>query len=349
MPRIARAALLVLLLAAFCRFPAAAPAGAATQPPVALGAWVSGAPQWPALFDRHSELVGRSPAMLMWYQDWTIPLVDPSKLDAVSARGAVPMITWEAWDHLQGKGQPAYALRNIARGDFDSYLHASAVAAAAWRKPLFLRLGHEMNGDWYPWGRNVNGNQSQDFVAAWRRAVTMFRDAGANNVRWVWSPNVDYGGAPFTAYFPGEDWVDWAALDGYNWGSLHGGSGWKSLGVTFGASYDVLARLTRRPLMIAETASAEDGGNKAAWIRSAFLSEIPQRMPRIRAVVWFDQQKEADWRPESSSASLSAFQQVAASPRYSGGTAQLLNATPDHVSAARPARAAALKRRTGRT
>jgi hypothetical protein len=70
--------------------------------------------------------------------------------------------------------------------------------------------------------------------------------------------------------------------------------------------------------MIAETASTEMGGDKAAWIRSAFLSELPASFPRIRAVVWWDKAKETNWQFDSSSASQNAFRTVATSPGYTG-------------------------------
>jgi hypothetical protein len=333
-------ALVALFFGVLLAVPAAA--NATASPPVALGAWEAGAPEWMSLLDDHAARVERSPAMLMWYQDWLGPLADVSKLEQVASRGAVPMITWEPWDHSAGTQQPRYSLKKIARGDFDSYIGSSANTVAAWGKPLFLRLGHEMNGDWYPWGHDVNGNSPADFVAAWRHVVGIFRERGASNVRWVWSPNVDYGGATFTEYFPGDAWVDWAALDGYNWGTLHGARGWQSFGAIFGPSYDVLAKLTRRPLMIAETASGESGGSKAAWIQSAFLTELPRRLPRIRAVVWFDQNKEADWRIVSSPASLDAYRQVAASPQFAAGAAELVGAP--RVDAAAASRRAVITR-----
>ena len=76
-----------------------------------------------------------------------------------------------------------------------------------------IRFGHEMNGDWYGWS-----GQPAAYVAAWRHVVSVFRGEGAANVKWVWSPNVDNGDYPFARYFPGDSWVDYVALDGYNWG-----------------------------------------------------------------------------------------------------------------------------------
>ena len=116
------------------------------------------------------------------------------------------------------------------------------------------------------WGPGVNGNTPEEFVAAWRHVVSVFRAVGATNVLWVWSPNVDCGGqCPFDAFYPGDAWVDWVALDGYNYGPVDDVP-WMSMAQIFGPSYDDLTALTTKPLMIAETASTEEGGDKAAWI-----------------------------------------------------------------------------------
>jgi hypothetical protein len=71
--------------------------------------------------------------------------------------------------------------------------------------------------------------------------------------------------------------------------------------------------------MIAETSSGEatstqvtQGYSKAQWITDAFGSAIPS-MPRIKAVLWFNEDTSAteangyDWRIESSAAAQSAY------------------------------------------
>ena len=138
-----------------------------------------------------------------------------------------------------------------------------------------------MNGTWYPWGRGQNGNTPGIYKAAWRHLVRIFRSAGADNVRWVWTPNVDGGGAyPFRQYYPGNNWVSWVGLDGFNWARR---GEWQSFTDLFGSSYDTLTRLSTRPVMIAETGSSQSGGDKPAWVSSALGREIP-RFSRIRAV-----------------------------------------------------------------
>lgn len=66
--------------------------------------------------------------------------------------------------------------------------------------------------------------------------------------------------------------------------------------------------------MISEVGSAEQGGNKAAWI-SDFFSRLAAR-PEIRGVIWFNHDKEADWRIQSSDASRIAYAAAVANARY---------------------------------
>jgi beta-mannanase len=269
--------------------------------------------------DMYKTQAGVVPAIAMDNLNWGTQTIDTSHLDAIIARGSMPMIMWEPGigDNVS---QPQFALRTIAAGADDSWMTPWAHQLAVWDKTVYIRFAHEMNGWWAPWCVGVNGNTSADFVSAWRHVVDLFRSQGATNVKWVWSPNIDIPGqtASLASVYPGDSYVDWVGLDGYNWGTSQPGGTWQSFSQVFGASYQEITALTNKPLMIAETASTEMGGDKAAWIRSAFLSELPASFPRIRAVVWWDKAKETNWQFDSSSASQNAFRTVATSPGYTG-------------------------------
>jgi hypothetical protein len=326
--RIATLASIALILAGS----AAAPARARESEPLALGVWVPPVPWDFTELDDYTRLVGVAPAIISWYQGWVYNddpgkvRFDPAKMDAIVARGATPLLTWEPWDYTldRSRPQPAYAPRAIAVGEHDPFVRQWARAAAAWGRPFYLRFAHEMNGDWYPWGTapgNPNGNSPADFVAAWRHVHDLFRQEGATNVRWVWSPNYHYPGlAPLAELYPGDAYVDWVALDAYNRGTGLTGSGWAELAALIRPSYDELTALTDKQLMLAEIGSSEIGGDKAAWIRQALLADLPARFPRIHAVIWFHEHEQAvaDWRVDTSPAALEAFRQVATSPVYQG-------------------------------
>jgi hypothetical protein len=255
-----------------------------------------------------TRLVDARPRIVMWFQQWSEPLFYPQQLRAVAEEGATPMITWDPIS--DGVGIPLAA---IAQGRYDYYLRSAAIAAASWPGRIYVRLGHEMNLAGSPFGPGHDGDTPAEFVSAWRHVVTIFRAEGAHNVEWVWSPNVYCDGAcPFTNFYPGDPWVDWVALDGYNY-SVVDKDPWIAFPQLFGPSYAILARLTHRPMMIGETASAEAGGNKAKWI-SGIGTALKEQFKRVRALIWFQRIKETDWRVNSSSSSLKAFRALVGSP-----------------------------------
>jgi beta-mannanase len=293
--------------------------------PIGLGAWIPKILSDVTTIDRFTAMVGTAPSIIQYFLSWSDGgYFDASIADAIVARGAVPMLTWNSTDWRQGVDQPAYADAYIANGGYDDLIRRWARDLAAWSNPFFLRIDDEMNGNWNPWSVGVNGNSLDDYLAMWRHIVTLFRQEGASNVRFVWCPNVVYRGPdvqPFAPMYPGDDFVDWVALDGYNWGATRV-AGWQDFSAIFAESYAAMAQLTSRPLMLAEIGSVETGGDKAAWMRRAFLTDIPQHFQRIRAVIWFDEdrspQGEADFRINTSLESLRQFREIAQAPLYQG-------------------------------
>jgi hypothetical protein len=213
-----------------------------------------------------------------------------------------------------GEGEISSAA--IAAGRYDEEIRADARAAARFGAPLLLRYAQEMNATWFP----RRSADPAEFVDAWRRYVAIFRREGAGNVAFVWTPIVESPGAmPFDAFFPGEGFVDYVGLDGYNWG----GGSWRSFGEVFGQGYARLRGLSSKPVVIGETASAP-GPAKGDWIRDAFLREIPRRFPAIAAVAWFSKDLSSDgqrdWRIESDPDALAAWREAVGSTPYGGTT-----------------------------
>ncbi len=81
--------------------------------------------------------------------------------------------------------------------------------------------------------------------------------------------------------------------------------------------------------MIAEVASTEMGGSKAAWITDALTTQLPRHFPRVKAPVWFDWNAERmDWVVKSSSAAQQAFAAAIALPYYWGDGLLDVNISP---------------------
>jgi hypothetical protein len=289
----------------------------ATARTVSIGAYISGADNHPSLIDDFNASVGRQAAFVVTYKDWEQAPFVGEQLDGIWNHGAVPVITWEPWTS-SGERVP---LKLIAQGAYDGYVGDAARTAANWDKPLMIRFGQEMNGDWFPWGSHPHA-----FKAAWRHLVRVFRRHGADNVRWIWNPYVNSRGGrlPFTGYFPGGKWVDWVGLDVINWG---GSFPWRTFGQIAGRSYHELQKLTRKPMILAETGSGEQGGNKPHWLSTMLRRHIP-RMRRVRAIAfWSENDPRGDLRVDSSPAALDALRNGLSSPLY-GSSRQGLLATP---------------------
>ena len=121
----------------------------------------------------------------------------------------------------------------------------------------------------------------------------------------------------FRDLYPGNSYVDWTCLDGFNWGSTNKSSGWQSFEHVFSSTYKEVQKIAPgKPMIIGETAADERGGSKADWIRNA-LATIPQKFPKIRGLVWFDEDSQGmKWPIESSKSSERAFQQSIAPKLY---------------------------------
>lgn len=274
---------------------------------------------WSRDYDRHlTDTVSRfasKPKYVMFYRDLNRPF--PSRaIDAVARHGATAVVSLELWT-WHGRREGSY-LPAINQGDFDEFLRSWARAAKEDGRRVLLRFGFEFNGDWFTWS-----GEPAAYVAAFRHAHDIFRDVGAGNVEWVWAPNIvscpDTDANDMHRYYPGDDYVDWVALDGYNFGDHHDEwHRWQSFEDVYAAALrDFARRYGDKPLIITEFGCAPGKpGQRAAWIREAF--GCLQRFPQVRAAIWFNYDKrrenEPDWRIDRDPEALKAFNETFAAP-----------------------------------
>jgi beta-mannanase len=170
-----------------------------------------------------------------------------------------------------------------------------------------------MNGNWSAWCGVVGTNTAAKTVAAWRHVHDIFAAEGATNVKFVWNVNAmsvpDTAANAIEAYWPGDAYVDFVTVDGYNFGNHNAGTSWQTPEQIFGDSYKRVTALTSKPFFIAEIACTSNGGDKAQWI-SGFFKSIAVEFPRITGVCWFNADKEEDWRVGENDATLAAMRNV---------------------------------------
>jgi Glycosyl hydrolase family 26 len=283
----------------------------------------------------YETLIGKGVSLVLWYQSWEegnqLQPFPSGQMEAVREHGAIPVLAWYPDSYPGSADQPQFSLAKIAGGAFDSYLRQYAEEVKAWGHPLFLRFASEMNGNWVPWSEFHSGNSAGQFVQAWRHVHDIFKSVGATNVTWAWCPNTeDAYTTPLEDLYPGNAYVDWAGLDGYNFYGLYGAP-WQSFSQIFSETYNHLLRLIPRsmPIMIGETGSVEQGGSKPGWITDALTTQLPAHFTHIKALVWFDSvDSNLDLRVNTSPQSLRAFKQAIASNNYASNNYSSLNQSP---------------------
>ncbi|MET8911528.1 glycosyl hydrolase [Micromonospora sp. NPDC004551] len=284
-----------------------------------------------AAVDRFAAAARRQPQVMLFGVSWQSGTFDRALFDRIKDRGMLPMVAWEPWDHRVDQAarkkkltvreidrlrssQPGYRLSRIADGEFDDYLRSWAEGVKSLGYPVAIRFAHEMNGDWYPWCEKANGNRPGEYVEAWRHVHDLFERAGATNVSWVWSPNARWSKTTgnLAEFYPGDDYVDWVGATGY-----YGTGAWSeywSFDAIFGPTLAEIRTFSRRPLVVTETGASDAGGRKAEWIRETFRT-LPKHRDII-GLIWFEVDKELDWRIVSSPAASTAFARSVAAPRY---------------------------------
>ena len=226
--------------------------------------------------------IGRQPNLAGQYVEWG------SSFDAAGAAaawnyGALYYMAWEPF---------GTSVQAIAGGASDAYISGFARAVRALGLPVAISFGHEMNGNWYPWG--TQQTTPAEFVAAWRHIHALFAKAGATNVIWVWNPNI-INPMPQVAlrpYWPGNSYVNWVGLTGY-----FALTGPQTFDGVFGPTMEEIRKFTARPFIIAETA-VETGPDEGPSTLS--LVEGATHTPGVLGFIWFDFDKNGvDWRIES--------------------------------------------------
>ncbi|MBN2737297.1 MAG: hypothetical protein JXR70_09975 [Spirochaetales bacterium] len=292
-----------------------------------VGAWLgvqastSGIDNFQRLIDHHLDTV-------MVYMDWNteISSIQNRILDPIYNNGSIAILTWEAW---------GMSNRDVINGSKDAYITRTANDIRNYGREIWIPLFHEGNGNWYPWAiGDSSDNNNSSYVSAYRHVVDLFRNAGANNVRWIFNINCTNNGAntSYLGHYPGDNYVDYLAIDGYNWGTTQDwGSLWQNFDQIFRSAYNALSGINK-PMIIDEIASTEIGGDKAAWITDSY-NKISNSYPRIKAVSWFSENKETDWRVNSSQASLDAFK---AAIKNTSTATPTVTPTPENTPTPKP-------------
>jgi len=270
------------------------------RPASYLGVYEKGAPGSYLPVENFAKATGRHPNIALYFSKWQQQF-DTSFAQQARAHDAVVLVQMDPF---------TARLSRIAAGKQDFYLRPFADEVRAFRYPVIISFAHEMNGNWYPWGQ---GNaKPSDFRKAWRHVVNVFRHQHAYNVTWLWAiHSIGANMSTLRSYWPGRKYVTWVGMDGYYARPAD------NFRYIFGTTLKVVRKITRKPVLISETAAGQLTNDQPGKIANLFRGI---RTHHLLGMVWFDVAQHAgphhqDWRLEGDQRAMAAFIKATASYR----------------------------------
>jgi mannan endo-1,4-beta-mannosidase len=256
-----------------------------------------------------------SPSIVDYFVSFGAPWNPVPACYAVS-QGALPLLQVNLYHQN---------LAAIARGGANNYIVHFADEIKNFGLPVVLSLGHEMNGNWYPWGwRHDNtyhkgaGVAPAVFVAFWHKVHQLFAQQKVYNVIWLWT--VNRAVTPATTpvpWWPGKQYVNWVGIDGH---FTYTNDRFSNV---FGPTVADVRKVTDDPILIAESA-IKPGPARPAQIANLFDTVF--RTPGLLGVIYFDMTARFHWQL-TDTASIKAFRNAvgpyeASATRAKGGQSQ---------------------------
>jgi hypothetical protein len=141
-------------------------------------------------------------------------------------------------------------------GEYDEVIKKYSAWAKSVDRPIYLRIGYEFDGP-------HNELEPEAYVRAYKHIVDLMRAEGAENIAFVWHSyaSLPFNDHPLSAWYPGDDYVDWVAISVF---------GHAYNGTDFGPYCDDVlqfAKAHRKPVMIAESSPINgiDKESTEAW------------------------------------------------------------------------------------
>jgi len=295
----------------------------------------------------YESMAGKKAAWVDISHNWSISRKFPSAIAAwIQASGSIPYIRLMLRSTMkEDRPERVLTLAAILKGDFDADFLAWALAARDFAAPLIVEFGPEVNGKWYPWNGFWNGGGTtggygdpslpdgpERFRDAYRRIISIMREAGAGNITWVFHVNYnDWPLEPWNRlenYYPGDGYIDWLAV------SIYGAQQpvyehWPEFAELMEPVYGRLQKLSSsKPIVVAEFGVSADaaGGSQALWAQHALEGLTTGRWPRVIGFAWWNGSWQNDSNPlhdtnmrlQDNPALSSVFKQ------YAGGRQQVL-------------------------
>lgn len=118
--------------------------------------------------------------------------------------------------------------------------------------PVIFRPFHELNGDWFWWGRSHCS--PEEYIQLWRFTVDYLRNTkGVHNLLFAYSTDKFYAMAEYMERYPGDDYVDIMGFDTYDKAANHPGNTFVTQATAMVGSLRTLAMQRNKLWAITET------------------------------------------------------------------------------------------------
>lgn len=261
-------------------------------------------PKQPGLFSVFNRWLGsKAQSVKVLEFGWSHLSAIPGQLqqlyDTWEVDQAIPVITWMPYPYK--KWASPTPNEDIYNGLYDGYIDAFYLGLSEFLagkdgrlgtsddRRVYLRLAPAPNGNWFPWSPTCpscasTGQHINQTVASY---ITMFHyviDKGRVNfnfprsvIQIVWQVSAaDAYGAGYTMeqFYPGNFYVDWMGIEGFNWGTTIPGNSWISAAEVFQTGLARLEKLNDDApyalLTVASTSVPNGTLAKDQWMKGVF-------------------------------------------------------------------------------
>jgi len=220
----------------------------------------------------------------------------------------VPLITWMPYAYRNWTAPNPNDI--ISSGGYDDYINNFAKKLKVFLsgpdgffgngddRRAYVRFAHQMNGNWFPWSPSCSWSceqtgqsirqTSDSFVNMWQHVVNVLENVGIHNatrLQMVWSVNNINFQDPLTKFYPGDTYVDWIGVDGYNFGDTLPSHGWEPAATVFkDVFYNGRKVSSQKPLAVTEfgtVTSPKETTDKVKWIDDSFKIFNDQKVGMI--------------------------------------------------------------------
>ncbi len=258
----------------------AEPTSIMTPPPGIIYAGARVATKNNGTIDTLEAQIGRTLALDNHYEGWTEKFPSAEESDD-QAHGRLPILAWNC----------KYSNASVAAGTHDADIIAAATNIKAYKQLFMLRYFWEFNLSdnandrqtcWDKATDEPNGYFSPtEFIAAWKHIYNVFAAQNVHNVIWFWcGSSGGTGGAPVSAFYPGDAYVDWIGFDAY-------ATQPKATFIdTFSLMYSQLQTIApTKPILIAESAAIPS--NQVPWLTGG-ATILQSTFPAVKGWMYFD-------------------------------------------------------------